>query len=71
MPLPPKAELQWWYQFYFATERGRAGYEKYRNDFAQSSSGSLPRPKWDFDDATFARVGGGLRQPGSRWHRNP
>ena len=36
MPLPPKAELQWWYQFYFATERGRAGYEKYRHDFAQA-----------------------------------
>src|SRR5215212_9876866 len=33
MPFPPKAELEWWYQFYFATERGRAGYEKYRNDF--------------------------------------
>src|SRR5918912_902951 len=33
MPLPPKAELQWWYQFYFATERGRAGYDKYRHDF--------------------------------------
>src|SRR5436190_13379448 len=29
MPLPPRAELQWWYQFYFATERGRAGYDKY------------------------------------------
>ena len=35
MPLPPKAELQWWYQFYLATERGRAGYEKYRRDFAK------------------------------------
>jgi pimeloyl-ACP methyl ester carboxylesterase len=35
MPLPPKAELQWWYQYYFATERGRAGYDNYRNDFAK------------------------------------
>ena len=35
-PLPPKAELQWWYQFYFATERGRAGYDKYRRDFSQA-----------------------------------
>jgi pimeloyl-ACP methyl ester carboxylesterase len=47
-PLPPKAELEWWYQFYFATERGRAGYEEYRHDFAkliwQTSS-----PKWRFD----------------------
>ena len=36
MPLPPKAELEWWYQFYFATERGRAGYDKYRHDFAEA-----------------------------------
>jgi pimeloyl-ACP methyl ester carboxylesterase len=54
LPLPPAAELQWWYQFYFATERGRAGYEKYRNDFArliwQTAS-----PRWKFDDATFNR----------------
>ena len=53
-PLPPKAELAWWYQFYFATSRGRAGYEKYRKDFArliwQTAS-----PKWSFDDATFDR----------------
>ena len=43
MPLPPKAELQWWYQYYFATERGRAGYDKYRHDFASSSGSSLRR----------------------------
>src|ERR1700743_3531942 len=53
-PLPPKAELAWWYQFYFATDRGRAGYEAYRKDFArllwQTAS-----PRWNFDDATFAR----------------
>jgi pimeloyl-ACP methyl ester carboxylesterase len=53
-PLPPKAELSWWYQFYFATERGQAGYEKYRHDFArliwQTAS-----PKWSFDNATFDR----------------
>jgi hypothetical protein len=35
VPLPPKAELQWWYQYYFATERGRTGYEKYRNELAK------------------------------------
>ena len=51
MPLPPQAELQWWYQFYFATERGRAGYEKYRHDFAKLIW-KLASPKWDFDDAT-------------------
>ena len=54
MPLPPQAELQWWYQFYFATERGRAGYEKYRHDFAKLIW-QLASPKWDFDDATFDR----------------
>jgi len=54
MPLPPKAELQWWYQFYFATERGRAGYDKYRHDFAKLIW-QLASPKWNFDDATFNR----------------
>jgi pimeloyl-ACP methyl ester carboxylesterase len=54
MPLPPKAELEWWYQFYFATERGRAGYEKYRHDFAKLIW-QLASPKWHFDDATFDR----------------
>jgi pimeloyl-ACP methyl ester carboxylesterase len=54
MPLPPKAELQWWYQFYFATERGRAGYEKYRRDFSKLIW-QLASPKWNFDDATFER----------------
>ncbi|UEM02568.1 alpha/beta hydrolase [Skermanella mucosa] len=54
MPLPPRAELAWWYQFYFATERGRLGYEANRNAFAkliwQTAS-----PTWAFDDATFNR----------------
>src|ERR1700716_574392 len=62
MPLPPKAELEWWYQFYFATERGRAGYDKYRHDFAkliwQTAS-----PKWDFDDATFDRSAAAFDNP--------
>ncbi len=53
-PLPPPAELAWWYQYYFTTERGRAGYDKYRRQFAkliwQTAS-----PKWNFDDATFDR----------------
>jgi pimeloyl-ACP methyl ester carboxylesterase len=53
-PLPPKAELAWWYQFYFATDRGQAGYAMYRKEFArliwQTAS-----PKWEFDDATFDR----------------
>ena len=54
VPLPPKAEYPWWYQFYFATDHGRDGYDKYRHDFAkliwQTAS-----PKWEFDDATFER----------------
>jgi pimeloyl-ACP methyl ester carboxylesterase len=54
MPLPPQAELQWWYQFYFATERGRAGYEKYRGEFSKLIW-KLASPKWNFDDATFER----------------
>lgn len=54
MPLPPKAELQWWYQYYFATERGREGYSKYRREFAELIW-KLASPKWAFDDATFAR----------------
>jgi pimeloyl-ACP methyl ester carboxylesterase len=53
-PLPPKAELQWWYQFYFATERGQEGYAKYRHDFAKLIW-QLASPKWKFDDATFDR----------------
>jgi pimeloyl-ACP methyl ester carboxylesterase len=62
LPLPPQAELQWWYQFYFATERGRAGYEKYRDDFAKLIW-KLASPQWDFDDATFARSAASLSNP--------
>jgi len=54
-PLPPKAELEWWYQFYFATERGKAGYEKYRSDF-NKLIWRLASPKWNFDDTTFNRT---------------
>jgi len=61
-PLPPQAELQWWYQFYFATERGRVGYETYRREFAkliwQTAS-----PKWSFDDATFDRSAASFDNP--------
>jgi pimeloyl-ACP methyl ester carboxylesterase len=62
MPLPPKAELQWWYQFYFATERGRAGYEKYTHDFARLIW-QIASPKWQFDDATFERSAASLDNP--------
>lgn len=54
VPLPPKAELQWWYQYYFATERGAAGYAKYTRDFVRLIW-ELASPQWKFDDATFAR----------------
>lgn len=61
-PLPPQAELTWWYQFYFATERGRAGYDKNRRDFSkliwQQAS-----PRWHFDDATFARSAAAFDNP--------
>ena len=62
MPLPPKDELQWWYQFYFATERGRAGYDKYRRDFARLIW-QLASPKWDFDAATFERTAAAFDNP--------
>ncbi len=62
IPLSPKAEQQWWYQYYFATERGRAGYEKYRSDFAkliwQTAS-----PKWNFEDTTFELSAAALNNP--------
>jgi pimeloyl-ACP methyl ester carboxylesterase len=62
MPLPPMAELEWWYQYYFATERGREGYDKYRHDFAkliwQTAS-----PKWNFDDGTFDRSAASFNNP--------
>jgi pimeloyl-ACP methyl ester carboxylesterase len=62
MPLPPKAELQWWYQYYFATERGRAGYDKYRRDFSKLIW-QIASPKWDFDDATFDRTAASFDNP--------
>jgi pimeloyl-ACP methyl ester carboxylesterase len=62
MPLPPKAELQWWYQYYFATERGRAGYDKYRHDFSKLIW-QIASPKWDFDDATFDRSAASFDNP--------
>jgi pimeloyl-ACP methyl ester carboxylesterase len=61
-PLPPKAELDWWYQFYFATERGRAGYEKYRRDF-NKLIWQLASPKWNFDAATFDRSAASFDNP--------
>ena len=61
-PLPPQAELQWWYQFYFATERGRAGYEAYRRDFARLIW-RIASPKWHFDDATFDRSAASFDNP--------
>ena len=62
MPLPPKDELEWWYQYYFATERGRAGYDKYRHDFAKLIW-QIASPKWRFDDATFDRSAASLNNP--------
>src|SRR5436190_16204767 len=62
MPLPPSAELQWWYQYYFATERGRVGYEKYRREFSKLIW-QLASPKWNFDDATFDRSAASFDNP--------
>jgi pimeloyl-ACP methyl ester carboxylesterase len=62
LPLTPRAEFEWWYQYYFATERGRIGYEKYRRDFAQLIW-QLGSPKWTFDDATFDRTAAAFENP--------
>src|SRR4051812_10705682 len=62
MPLSPRDELAWWYQFYFATERGRAGYDANRHDFAKLIW-QLASPKWDFDDATFDRSAASFDNP--------
>ena len=62
LPLPPEAELQWWYQYYFATERGRAGYIQNRREFNRLIW-QLASPRWDFDDATFERSAGSFDNP--------
>jgi pimeloyl-ACP methyl ester carboxylesterase len=62
IPLPPSAELQWWYQFYFATDRGRAGYEKYRREFAKLIW-QIASPKWKFDEETFNRSAAAFDNP--------
>ena len=62
MPLPPKAEFEWWYQFYFATERGQAGYDRYRKEFA-NLIWKLASPKWNFDDQTFQRSAASFENP--------
>jgi pimeloyl-ACP methyl ester carboxylesterase len=62
MPLPPRAELEWWYQFYFATERGRLGYGKYRREFSKLIW-QLASPKWQFDDAAFDRSAAAFENP--------
>jgi pimeloyl-ACP methyl ester carboxylesterase len=62
IPLPPQAELQWWYQYYFATERGRAGYDRYRREFAELIWRTAS-PRWDFDDATFERSAASFDNP--------
>jgi pimeloyl-ACP methyl ester carboxylesterase len=62
LPLPPEAEHQWWYQYYFTTERGKLGYDKYRHDFGKLIW-RLASPKWDFDDATFDRTAASFDNP--------
>jgi pimeloyl-ACP methyl ester carboxylesterase len=62
LPLPPKAEWGWWYQYYFATERGRAGLDANRRDLAKLIW-KFNSPKWDFDDATFDRTAASFDNP--------
>lgn len=61
-PLPPKAELGWWYQYYFATERGRAGYDANRHDF-NKLIWKIASPVWNFDDATFDHSAAAFNNP--------
>ncbi len=61
-PLPAKAELQWWYQYYFATDRGRAGYERNRHEF-NKLIWQLASPRWEFDDATYDRTAASFNNP--------
>ena len=61
-PLPPKAELGWWYQYYFATERGQLGYAKNRYDF-NKLIWKIASPRWDFDDATYDRTAASFDNP--------
>ena len=61
-PLPPGAEYQWWYQFYFATDRGQAGYAANTRDFNRLIW-QLASPKWAFDDATYARSAASFVNP--------
>jgi pimeloyl-ACP methyl ester carboxylesterase len=62
VPLPPEAEYQWWYQFYFATDRGKQGYAKNRSEF-NKLIWRLASPKWSFDDATYARTAASFDNP--------
>ena len=62
VPLPPEAELQWWYQYYFATDRGRAGYEQYRREFSKLIWRTAS-PRWNFDDETFDRSAASFDNP--------
>ena len=61
-PLPPAAEAGWWYQFYFATDRGEAGYEQYRRDFARFIWNTAS-PQWRFDEAAFDRSAAAFDNP--------
>jgi pimeloyl-ACP methyl ester carboxylesterase len=61
-PLPPAAELSWWYQFYFATDRGRAGYDRNRREFARLIWHTAS-PKWDFDEAVFDQTAAAFDNP--------
>ena len=61
-PLPPRAEYAWWYQYYFATERGQAGYDRYRREFSRLIW-ELASPQWRFDEEAFARTAAAFDNP--------
>ena len=61
-PLPPKAEQAWWYQYYFATERGRLGYEANTIAF-NKLIWQTASPDWKFSDADFNRSAAAFNNP--------
>jgi pimeloyl-ACP methyl ester carboxylesterase len=62
VPLPPKAAFAFWYQYYFSTELGKAGYAKYVDDF-NNLIWHTASPKWNFDEATFNRTAASFKNP--------
>lgn len=62
LPLPAKAEWAWWYQYYFATERGELGLTQNRHDLGELIW-RFNSPTWSFSDATYAQTAAAFENP--------